>query len=78
MNKKKVHLSKFGKKHGEGSRGHTSSDEYEQSNESSPVYGGGGTGGSDAEDNAPMPILPKSTTEFRYPPKCPLEGIKFI
>lgn len=25
-----------------------------------------------------MPILPRSTWEFRLPPKCPLDGIQFV
>ena len=25
-----------------------------------------------------MPILPKSTVEFRFPPKCPLENVQFL
>ena len=25
-----------------------------------------------------MPILPKSTVEFRFPPKCPLDNVKFM
>ena len=25
-----------------------------------------------------MPILPKSTVEFRFPPKCPLENVQFM
>lgn len=31
-----------------------------------------------SENFNPMPLLPKSKTEFMMPPKCPLESVKFI
>ena len=45
----------------------------------SPSVGPDADGNVKVDDLMPaLPILPKSTFEFRLPPRCPLENVNFI